>query len=239
MDYSHEQLHGAKYIPLEIAQKESGLPLPDLKRAITLGVIATAEIGNTLFLERTSLNRFLSGGEDVEEERADVFLDSLTSRLRKQEVIFMDEDHENDPKEQAVFREALMRDKTASSLISPMPLVSTLALAFVALILSLPTPRMYDVNPTGLAAISQKDVKEATHDEIYAFFNYTTEETSGAVARGFNTPHAPLDTNILETQNIRDQQASAIGAWFSATRDALAKLALHVYHTTNTLLGIE
>jgi len=239
MDYSRATFQGAKYIPLETAQKESELPLPDLKRAISLGFIMTAEIGNTLFVERSSLERYGAGGKNRETKIEDVFSDPVTSELRKQEGFFTDEDNQSDTRENIVFREALERDKTVVSLISPRPYVSVITVAVIALILALPVSNMQNVSdPTALAVFSRKDMKKATRDEIYAFFNYTSTR-SETVTRGLSVVSTPSATSETNASVFSNQQASAIDVWLSSTSAALAKLALGVYHNVNILLGIK
>jgi len=193
-------LHLAEYVTLESARAESGISAEEIARAAALGLIASAEIGSVLFIERGSLRLYCErrgGTQNNVESLEDLQL------LNKYVDWTFEEDNQSNAKEREVFKDALIRDRTTSSSRAPLlPVVSVCVVAVLTLILSVPFPRAHTDELPALA--SREELSAFTRGYIHSFLARSNEAYSSA----FRSPEQPLfaDGGAL----TRDGQAAAV-----------------------------
>jgi hypothetical protein len=234
MDYSREILDSKKYLTVRGALEHSGLTAPELKRAIALGFVTTAEIGTATFVEKRSLDEYsgFSASTAPSYSRAKVLASPFVpSSLR------IEEDNHTDPKERAVFAQALERERGTVSSLSVAPYISVAALALFALILSIPTPsRDVGAREEAKAFFTQASIKEVTESAVSDVLARASEGSSG-LAKG--APQSESRRTNPYAFSLEEQRAHALSAFFGSISEAIENLAVRVYESLSPILEGE
>jgi hypothetical protein len=233
MDYSGPSYSSLVYLTLDRAMEVSGLTLPELKRAIVLGFIKVADIGNTTFVDSLSLAEYTGSRE---RNFSEIRNTGTPSVFFKASELFPEDNHTS-PKEREVFREALARDTTAGNPLSTVPYVSVGIFIFIALLLSLPAPQ--DTGTENLISAEEYYARGSLKEITTQNVNSLLAQTSSAYAdRESETSPASMpaerrDYFALHRENLG---ASPVEVWFESIQEGIKALALGVYEAIETVV---
>ncbi|MEX0933421.1 MAG: hypothetical protein WDZ74_01575 [Candidatus Paceibacterota bacterium] len=228
MNYVEESLTSRKYLSLAQALDVSGLSLPELRRAMALGVIRGVDVGNTSFVEHFSLKKYIEqkSGEKEHPQTAG------TQSTFFPDQDSLDEDTHLNQKEREMFRAALERDSETTSKLATAPYASIALLVLFALTLALPISQTIDSEKLSSAQsfFTHAQLKEVTTDKVETLLvrANTTQQTAIQA----------VEEKIVSTEKrdyfagYQEQQgANAFAAWFESISEGIDSLALRVYET--------
>jgi biopolymer transport protein ExbD len=234
MDYFGTSHSSGAYLTLDRAMEISGLTLPELKRAVVLGSIKVADIGNTTFVDSLSLGEYL----EIHNGMRTVTKDKGSPSVFFEGGNVFEDDNYLDPKEREVFREALARDMTTGARVSVAPYVFVSLLVMVAFVLSLPTSRNSGTENLASAKdyYARASVKEITTESVSAIL---TETNSAYKNKETDTELEPegkerKDYFALHRENLG---ASAVETWFESIKAGINKIAIGVYEAIETVVA--
>jgi hypothetical protein len=222
--FRHTTLYLAEYISLESARAESGLSAEELSRAMALGLIASAEIGNAAFVEKGSLLSYLE-----RRGKAPKGIESKdnSSPLSSYPDWVFDKNGGGDTAEEKVFRDALVRDRTTHTRASLLPLVFVGTVAMLTLVLSVPFPRDHASHLPAL--MSQNEISAFTHERIHTLLARSNEAHSNI----FRT--SPQFTFASEGFGARDQQAADVSELSDPISLFIQDITARIHELVNAL----
>ena len=228
MDYTQESLRSRKYLSLEQALDISGLTLPELRRAMTLGFVRAVDVGNTSFVENISLKEYLqkkssaSGRYQPSGDQSRFFPDQES----------LDEDSHLTQKEREVFRRALARESRTVSQLATAPQVSIALLILFALTLALPISETVHSGKLSAAQtyFVNAHLKEVTADKVETLL-VRANATQKDAAETFGERMVPAEKRDYFAGYQEKQGANALASWFESISEGVDALALRVYET--------
>lgn len=222
--FRHATLYLAEYISLESARAESGLSAEELSRAMVLGLIASAEIGNSAFVERGSLLSYLAQRGNIQKNIEPS--EHLPLSSVRPDWSFEENNH-HDAKEKGVFRDALVRDETTQKRTSLAPFMFIGLVAVLVLVLSVPSPR--DDESRSPVFASQAEINAFTYEQIRSFLARSHETQSSA-----SLAHAQL-TFASEGFSAGDQQVAAVAELSDPISSFIQEITARMHELIGTL----
>lgn len=158
MSYVAEKVSGTKYLSVPTALEQSGLSKEELERAMALGFVTVIEVGTTRFIERSSLDQYVTVQSSSAEPTVSPFVKEMDMPHRPNS---------------AVFKEALSRELALERRRSLLPAVVATALSLIALLFALPLPQeMSESRASAINAVAPEEVRVKIKEALKDAFGF-------------------------------------------------------------------
>lgn len=159
MSYVAEKVSSTKYLSVPTVLETTGLSKEELDRAMALGFVSVIEIGTTRFIERSSLDKYITVQEEKSEPTVSPFMEAPEEVPQKPDNM--------------IFQEALSREMALEKRRSLLPAVVVAALSLVALLLAMPLPQdMEESRAAAIEAVAPEDVRIQLKEAVSNFFGF-------------------------------------------------------------------